>query len=352
MTNDKNKLDLGLPGLDIDLDNTETLEEFSELTQNPLTNQLATLLSKNEIKDQITAISKIDAKDFTFSIDESKTSVRLGANDQIIFDIVMSKFTSLSNQKSNPSVNLRVDDFMELRGITNEKTAYNQLHNFFDVYRIGTIKLTGEKLNKHGRSQKSISEFSVISEFRFDGLGTVKFTFTPSFAKLATSEQHILYMPKSAYKIDAKRHPHAYFINRQIYLNKRRNHAKPNKGDRLSVRSLLKNITSLPTYEQVRQGDRHSDRRIIKPFLSELSYLTELGYFEVDVISNGDTYPLESFRNLNVTWDEFEGAMLSFRNMKIPEEKLETLKNNTKKRMSENRKKKARNSTKTSNSTK
>ena len=81
-------------------------------------------------------------------------------------------------------------------------------------------------------------------------------------------------------KTDDRSFPHSFAIGYRLSNHTFMNYGKGNEY-RISVKSLLDYVKSLPTYEEVEASDRgHQTDRIIKPLETSLRYLEELGFLD------------------------------------------------------------------------
>ncbi len=325
MTTNKHK-DIGIdipdtpqpiPYIDPDPLVQATKLEYAETMQNKYSNNLVGIDFKKGKKRELSDYLEVDVENLTITFDKSVVK-GVNPNDTVVYDMVMENYRRLNSKDKNPFIEISIEDYMAERGIDEVRTARNHLEHFYNVYYNSSVELKGKEAGVSG-------SFRVIGlRLKDKGRGVYRFKLDETYAKLMKTAGSLLY-PTDLRKIDNVVHPQAFLIARKIYLNKRTNKTSP-QADRLSVKSLL-HVTTLPDYEHEKNSTRHQTDRIMRPFLSELLYLVERGYFKVDVLSSGDTYDLAEFANMReLGWGEFYNSMLIFRDWKnYPNEELTKL---------------------------
>lgn len=172
----------------------------------------------------------------------------------------------------------------------------------------------------------------------------VVFSFSPDYMSLiANRAAGRIPTPKTLLTTDERRNPGSTSMGFKLVMHSYQNLDKENENT-LSVRSLLESVNEIPTYDEVKNGDRHYDRRIISPMERNLNHLVEIGVInyweychakgepltdeEQDTRENarkiGAPLPYDIAINCNIQWELTE---------KYPEHVAKTLESREKKRL-------------------
>ena len=287
-------------------------QEIAQIRQGIATNQLSKIIAdkKNTEYDPFTGISIYQKnQDFQLSfIDTDFSKVRgYTATTAILLDIIIYKLTK--SGANTPVINITLDEFMKLRGLTNKKEARKQvkadLETLFNCRVSFTDSTTGKYQNfidLHVLDSKGIKN-SVITVT----LGLSFFTLIKNYP--------LMLMPLNVFSLDLKANPHAYYISRKLAEHKRMNLGKANENI-IAVKTLIEACPLLPTYDEVSQAGRQVNQRIIQPFINNLTNLEE--YFTWEFCNSKGT-PLtdeqielsdyETFINLYIKYEWKQGII-------------------------------------------
>lgn len=287
-------------------------QEIAQIRQGIATNQLSKIIAdkKNTEYDPFTGISIYQKnQDFQLSfIDTDFSKVRgYTATTAILLDIIIYKLTK--SGANTPVINITLDEFMKLRGLTNKKEARKQvkadLETLFNCRVSFTDSTTGKYQNfidLHVLDSKGIKN-SVITVT----LGLSFFTLIKNYP--------LMLMPLNVFSIDLKANPHAYYISRKLAEHKRMNLGKANENI-IAVKTLIEACPLLPTYEEVSQAGRQVNQRIIQPFINNLTALEE--YFTWEFCNTKGTSlsdeqlelsDYDTFINLFIKYEWKQGIM-------------------------------------------
>lgn len=111
--------------------------------------------------------------------------------------------------------------------------------------------------------------------------GNVELTLSNNFTRLIMNHRAgIVPIDPLLLTTNDGRQRHAFSIGYRLASHTFMNHGKPNEC-RISVKSILDYVKSLPSYEEVEASDRgHQTDRIIMPLERSLNYLQELGVLD------------------------------------------------------------------------
>jgi hypothetical protein len=242
--------------------------DFDRITQNRFTNELPMLSSKGKESD-ITGSLKLTAKGITAKIEGFdklvKHTIGMNANTWIFFTYLM-KLTYCQGVK-NDSITFTLDEWMNLKGYANSKPmrdkARLQLRKELSLLRGAFIKY---------RHKQEYFESNLIQGFK-SSKGRYNVKFTDDFAKVIQT-MGWMYLPNEVWRLNHNINPNTYFLISKISLQKSLNYYR-NKGDLISVLSLLKSCPELPEYEKTK-AKGEIKRRIIEPFERDLDAIKSI----------------------------------------------------------------------------
>ena len=140
--------------------------------------------------------------------------------------------------------------------------------------------------------------------------GVLELTFDIDFAKYLSQHSRALPRHENIFRINSNNHRHSYYIANKLQEHYFMNIGKAN-SNRISVRCLKEELPDLPTYDEVMRadGDRHVEKRIIKPFERDITALVD----EYDILEswhyctkNGDNLSDEQLQNYDYSeWSEW-----------------------------------------------
>lgn len=212
------------------------------------------------------------------------------------------------------TIEIGLNDYMESVGITDKKTARNNLKNASnELYNKSikhTFKITKTETDKKGKQKKKRDELTL--EFRLLDAkaefksGNVIFYMSQRATPYLT-EYSVSYNPKLL-KADIHAYPHAYkigdYLNRQYERTK-----KANNNGKISVLKLLDNC-DIPGINEVE--NRKYKEKIKTPLLDSLDYLKS-----IDVITDykfynkqGDVY--SKYNCIDLSINEFVNLILDY----------------------------------------
>lgn len=257
----------------------EDAPKFVPLLQGPVTNELACINSRlitPEISPY-TGEGKISTDKLTIFLDNYNNLTKgLDLRTQMLLDFCTMVLTEQNNYRGddrelNSTVYIPLERFMELCGIpltkaSKDKTRREVQEDLETLYHVSL-----EWTENSGRNIKDYEKMRICSG---QGIkkGVIKFDFSIPFAKYLVNS-YVMQYPLELLKID-KRNPACFYIGRKIALHHSMYNNKLKGTDNIiSVKSLLDDCLVIPTYEQVKETDRHLNQRIIAPFEKALNNL-------------------------------------------------------------------------------
>lgn len=300
-------------------------ENYYQINQSPPTNLLRQSITNDYhgVIDAITGTTNIVVDNLTVTLDPPKPNginnknkeslATLTPLDHMLLDLLVSKYL-LGNKDSN-GVFLNLEEYIELRGGMDKRTARKQVNN--SLNNIYSISLEFSPINSSHSyiSTRVLSSKGVANEGKsFIENNIIYAGFSPEFLRII-DQGFYTSLPKSVLRVNFRYHPNAYHIATALAVHKRTNMGKDKDiENRMKVKTLLGKCPNLPTYEHVMQGNRNVTERIISRFLRDLGTITELSYIFVDpnknIVEHEDveTIPYKDFINLTLVitnWKNF-----------------------------------------------
>ena len=283
---------------------------YTAVMQNRAVNDIARLNSKRGTSD--IAQQLIKSGDITAAISNEKTGRRFTPTQTMIFDYILSHHAANSSANS-AIVSFTVSQYMTDRGLTDPKSARKQLDSALSTFTGTTLEYGGDKQKgpKHIDAFTSLNIVAMATRDR----SQVVVEFTRPFNEIITAKGMLMPYPMAAFKIDMRHNPQAWGIVRKAIENKRINYGKPN-ADRIKISTLLKSLTDLPTYEEVRNTNRAYFTRIIEPVLRDLGETPQIQEIFAYAFEGPDGQPLsyDSFYNANLDYETFANSTLVITN--------------------------------------
>lgn len=299
---------------------------YSDMRQGTATNNLAKInsrKSKAKTIDDISGTAKITRGDFTVFIKNFQELAGLRTSTQKLIDALMIEFTETGAKDTR--ITLPLKKYMELRGLKDEKKLRKQVDE--DLETLFNITISGRQKLKNGQSFNYFDMRLVIDKSIKNGV--IQCTFHPDFYN------HMKNCPVMPYHrkllaIDDKYYRHAYYFHRQLLEHMNMNYGKFNQNI-ISVATLLAAAPEMPSYEEISKGDRHYDKRIIKPFEENMNKLEELELIKWEYC-NINGLPLTDTQ-LNMDFDTFSKLLIKFELTDYPHREIEAPKKKVKRNL-------------------
>lgn len=245
----------------------------------------------------------------------------------------------------NRTVVISVEEFMQMRGLSDLKTARQQLKDSLQTLfnlSLKFIEVRGKGKNKqefdvdsrilsskaqlieHGEGEndgdnenpikgKDASAQNPIK----NGIARVRFEYDVA-EYLAKS--FLMPYPQGLLGINGKQNPHSYYLGRKMVEHHNMNIADPN-SNRISVRSLLQACPDIPSYETIMQGKKQVTDRIIEPFDRDMDALEEkYGVLESWEYCNSKGAPLTEEQLTKLDYGTWERLLVNFELANYPDQ--------------------------------
>ena len=245
---------------------------FTPIRQGQATNQLTkmnALKRDNLTPDPFTGALKITTHDGDFILEIEHFSETAGVTTTTwqLLDALIQELTQ--NGTKSPKVRLSLSDYMNMRGITDRKSASEQVKR--ELNTISHIRFHFQEIRR-GKKRGGFIRIAILGTNALEN-GIITAVFDTQFFELM-QDYNIMQYPLSLYKINTRINPNSWYFGRKIAEHKNMNYFKPN-ADILSVETLLNSSPVMPTFEDVTNTDRHYKSRIIEPFERDMNALEE-----------------------------------------------------------------------------
>lgn len=242
-------------------------KHYTILPQNNATNQMARLNTKRNAKHLPMNQSTVSFKDVTALFSGKKLRV---AETQLL-DYIVVKHGEINNHDNDPTVTFTLKEYMQDRGLKDAKSARSSLRNGLD--KLVSLQLSYSGGSKSNPYNQSFGKHNLFTGYDYTR-GTARITFTPDTNKMFTQQAMPMPYHKLMFRLDPKKDATAWYILRKLLENKRMNFNQ-GRADKMKIATLLKACPNLPSYEEVMDGNRHVDDRIIQPFFKAVERLSE-----------------------------------------------------------------------------
>jgi hypothetical protein len=274
------------------------VEPYKPLAQNKHTNQLIRAITEGMAPEHINLEGngkRLFADDFELTI-EGYTRLAREPNvlTAIFLDCLMLKATQQG--LNDTAVRLSLSEYMALRGMTDEKTAREQVATAIKILKGIEFRFVGGVKKKDWINVSLYGGYSAIKN------SIIHFRFNEEFFDSYKMTAKSLYMqyPTAVLQLNAKQTPWGYWIGRKLTEHKRINAGNPNE-DIISIRALLDSCPDYPTYEAVREKSRHVHKLIIEPFERDITALKNTLTWEY-IEGSGKTYADFIDAKIKITW--------------------------------------------------
>lgn len=290
---------------------------YAHMLQGPLTNAAAraritrTRPGLAEV-DIDTDIARIIQGRYTITLDNFSELTK-GLNDtaHMLFDALIIRFTSV--RPTSGIIGLPLRDYMEMRGLKDEKEARKQINEGLEA--IKNCKISGPK--GYGENKRETLHITFYGGAGIYGIRNSIITFSiGDIFYNALLDYAPMYYPVELLKIDTSRNKHAFSMGRYIYEQKRINAGKKDRENIIKIKSLLGACPNLPRYQDLDKSKGEITRKIIDPFMNNLNHLEDRGLFTWKLChSKGDPLTAEeetAYRDGGMTYALFETLYVMF----------------------------------------
>lgn len=238
---------------------------YGMISQNNATNNIFRLNSKRNTK-QLPFNKKEIRADAVTAITQA---THLGLAEAVMLDYINLKFNQVPNHENTAEFMFTLKEYMKDTGKKDPKSARNAIKKRLDM-------IASTAYSYHGGDDKNPynQNFGAHPLLGYDYKrgGKVYVTLTTFFHDLLVNHAMPMPYPRLIFMLDPVKDAVAIYILKAIIDNKRVNKASP-RGNRMKVKTLLKRIKSLPTYDEVMASDKRVSDRIIDPVFKAVERL-------------------------------------------------------------------------------
>jgi len=243
------------------------LGRYMKLPQDNHTNHLAHKLT-TKIKDparldRYTGTATITSQDFRLYIEGYDKLVN-GANTSAVKFFDAAVITCSKNR--DPLARIPLKEYMELRGLKDEKEARKQIKADMEVLKAVKFEYKGS-----GKSRGDWLSLSLYGGRAGIYRGVIEFRFTPEFYA-SIPENQFMFIPKEYFSTRDKYNPHTAYFIRRIAEHKRMNLGKPNENI-IGVETLVNASPTFPKYEDV---NYRFTQFILEPFERDMDAIKSI----------------------------------------------------------------------------
>lgn len=259
-------------------------ELYGMISQNTALNSAFKLNDKRNTKKNYNheLVVKVDA------VTAITKATHLGLPEAVMLTYVVEKFNQEPNHENNNEVIFTLKKYMKDRGLKDPKSARKNIRKTLDTIANTTYSYNGGNGSQYN---KDFGTHPILEYDYLSGQGKIVINFSKFYFDLLVNSS----MPMPNYRIMYRLHPTkdatAIYILKALEKNKRINKPKstnkskksnktqaaaPGRGDRIKISTLLHEIPSLSSYDEIKKGtDRHTYDRLILPVFKAVERLAD-----------------------------------------------------------------------------
>ena len=270
------------------------LDRYMRLPQDNHTNHLAHKLT-TKIKDRaqldFNGKATITSQDFRLYIEGYDKLVN-GANTSAVkfFDAAV----ITCSRDRDPLARIPLKEYMELRGLKDEKEARKQIKADMEVLKAVKFEYKGT-----GKSRGDWLSLSLYGGRAGIYRGVIEFRFTPEFYA-SIPENQFMFIPKEYFSTRDKYNPHTAYFIRKIAEHKRMNLGKPNENI-IGVETLISSSPTFPKYDETK--GYHFSQLILQPFERDMDAIQSIKWHYAGEQPTNYTEFITS--NVVITWVDY-----------------------------------------------
>ena len=240
--------------------------KYGIISQNNALNGIFRLNSKKNTKDLPFNKKQVQAD----AVTAITQATNLGLPEAIMLDYINYRFNQISDHEHAKHFSFTLKEYMKDTGKKDPKSARKAIKERLDTIASTPYSYSGGS-EKNDYNQNFGSQPLLGYDYR---RGKIYINLTDFFHELLVYHSMPMAYYKLMFKLDPKRDSTAIYILRALLENKRINKTSP-RANRMKVKTLLKRIPSLPSYDEVMNSNRHVYDRIIEPVLDGIERLAE-----------------------------------------------------------------------------
>lgn len=286
---------------------------FSPMLQGTGSNKLSQISTRSSSAniDAITGVATISSGDFKVFIEGYRNlAAGLRISSHKLLDACAIALTRQNDFRGEgellTTVIIPLDEYVKMLGKPETKSTMDEVRKRVkeDLETLYSVSI--EWREKSGKNVKDYAKMRIVSSHGIKR-GNIHVGFSPEFAKYLTGS-YIMQYPTALLKID-ERNPSTYHLGRKLLLHfSMDNNRKKGTSNMIGVRALLSVCPDIPSYEEVMQSGRHTDRRIKSPFEEALNALE----FIVWEYANQKGAPLSDAQLAELSFEDFANLYIRF----------------------------------------
>lgn len=171
-----------------------------------------------------------------------------------------------NQQGCNGRINVHLDEFMTIRGLTDKKSARKKVNEIIKLLCNSFITCKSEELKKLDKTYNNIP----LMETAYIKNSFIVVEFSEQFSEII-KESPVMPYPLELLEINGKKNPNSFNFLRKIAELE-----NMNSGRIIAVNTLLDNAETISTIDEVRNTNRQIDRKIIQPLERDLNALSNV----------------------------------------------------------------------------
>ena len=222
------------------------------------------LAGKDRAQLDLTGKATITSQDFRLYIEGYDKLVN-GANTSAVklFDAAVIN----CSKNRDPLARIPLKEYMELRGLKNEKEARKQIKADMEVLKSVKFEYKGR-----GKGRGDWLSLSLYGGRAGIYKGVIEFRFTPEFYASIPKNQ-FMFIPKEYFSTHDKYNPHTAYFIRRIAEHKRMNLGKLNENI-IGVETLVNSSPTFPKYDETK--GYHFSQLILRPFERDMNAIKSI----------------------------------------------------------------------------
>lgn len=204
---------------------------------------------------------------------------KISTNARIFLEILRISYLKNMTDASGTIV-LPLTMFMEWRGLKSERNAREQVNKAIEELK--TIRFSWESTEKSSNRGDTNDYLDIFIFGGFCGLkgGKIYFNFSNKYIELLENAGQYIEIPRTTFDVNLQHFPHLFDFLMAISENYRINERFPKRLPTISIKALLDNTPTLPTWDMVKAENSDFYNQIILPTIKTLEELKGRGIID------------------------------------------------------------------------
>jgi hypothetical protein len=258
----------------------QTQNEFFTIRQGTATNELPKLKAKKENTkvDKVERTVTVTQGDFSITVpnnpslegivDQNIAEIELPVfrlSTNLLFEAIKLVFTEEGGKSAE--VLFPVERYMNLRGLKDKKEARKQIEE--DLESLFNARISFREKLSNG-NVKNYRDIRILGDKGIEN-NIIKVVFTQAYYSILSNYSVAYYSPY-LFTYNWRNKPVSFYLSKKLSDHRKMNLGKRNENI-ISVKSLLESASIIPSYEVVRNTDKHVDQRIFSALADGLDKL-------------------------------------------------------------------------------